>query len=170
MLLFSCKKNDLEIVNVFTSKDTLPSISVWDLNTTYTDSGRIRLVVHAAYMKKYSKEDNKNIYFPEGILVKFFNRDGFEESHLSSKYAIYHQDKGLWEASDSVVAVNAEGEILNTELLFWDENSETIYSDKFVKITTGSDVIHGEGFEADQTFSSWKIRKMTGTIYHIDQP
>ncbi|MEA1897727.1 MAG: LPS export ABC transporter periplasmic protein LptC, partial [Bacteroidota bacterium] len=111
---------------------------------------------------------NKKIYFTQGILVHFYNKQGKEESYMSSKYAIYHEEDNLWEASDSVVVVNSEGEILNTELLFWDEKTEKIYSSKFVKITTMNDVIHGEGFEADQTFSTWNIKKMTGTIYHTN--
>jgi len=48
--------------------------------------------------------------------------------------------------------------------MVWDERREIIYSDKFVKISTGTDVIIGEGFEADQTFERWKILKVKGTI------
>ncbi len=170
MLLFSCKKNDLEIVYALTFKDTIPAMSIWDLQTIYTDSGRIKLQIQAPLVERYSEDVNKKIYFTQGILVRFYNEQGDEESYMSSKYAIYHEENNLWEASDSVVVVNSEGEILNTELLFWDEKTERIYSSKFVKITTGNDVIHGEGFEADQTFSTWNIKKMTGTIYHTNLP
>ncbi len=170
MLFLSCKKNDLEIVRALTFKDTIPTMSVWDLETIYTDSGRIKLKIQAPLVERYSEDVNKKIYFTQGILVHFYNKDGVKESFLSSKYAIYHEKENLWEASDSVVVVNSEGEILNTELLFWDEQAKRIYSSKFVKITTVSDVIHGEGFEADQSFSTWKIKKMTGTIFHKDQP
>ena len=170
MLFLSCKKNDLEIVYALTFKDTIPTMSLWDLETIYTDSGKIKLKIQAPLVERYSEDVNKKIYFIQGILVHFYNKDGIEESYLSSKYAIYHEEDNLWEASDSVVVVNSEGEILNTELLFWDEKAKRIYSPKFVKITTVSDVIHGEGFEADQSFSTWNIKKMTGTIYQGDQP
>ncbi len=168
MLFLSCKKTNLEIVHALTFQDTVPSLTVWDLETIYTDSGRIKLKIQAPLVERYSEDIKKKIYFTHGILVHFYNKDGIEESYMSSKYAIYHEEDNLWEASDSVVVVNSEGEILNTELLFWDEKTERIYSSKFVKITTLHDIIHGEGFEANQSFSTWKIKKMTGTIFHND--
>jgi hypothetical protein len=39
----------------------------------------------------------------------------------------------------------------------------------FVKITRPDEVIMGEGFEADETFTRWKIKKIQGTIYLHDE-
>jgi hypothetical protein len=49
--------------------------------------------------------------------------------------------------------------------LFWDEKKELIYTNKFVKITTENEVIWGEGLEANQEFTDWKIKNVKGTIY-----
>jgi hypothetical protein len=68
------------------------------------------------------------------------------------------------------VVINKEGEVLNTDQLFWDERLKIIYSNAFVKITRPNEVIMGEGFEADETFSRWKIKKIQGTIYLQDEP
>lgn len=166
VMLFSvsCKKNNLEIVRSLTETDSLPNVRVWDLHTVYTDSGKIKVVVEAALVEKYSYEDNNDVYFPSGIHVNFYDSLGQPGSNLTSKYAIYHQDDRLWEASDSVVVINSDGKILETELLFWNEKEERIYSPTFVKITTTEDVTHGEGFEADQAFEVMRIKKMTGTF------
>ena len=40
----------------------------------------------------------------------------------------------LWEVRDSVVAINENNDILETELLFWDELKDIIYTDKFVAL------------------------------------
>jgi hypothetical protein len=34
-----------------------------------------------------------------------------------------------------------------------------------VKITSGDDVIFGEGFDSDESFNDWVIRKISGTFY-----
>ena len=166
IMLFSCKKNDIALVHDLTRTDSIPMQTIWNLETLYTDSSRKKLMVIAPLVQMYTGDETREIYFPEGLKVYFYNRRGDVDSWLSAKKAVYYEEKTLWEASDSVVAVNNKGEILNTELLFWNEREERIYSPKFVKITTPDEVIFGEGFESDQEFSSWNINQVRGTIYH----
>ena len=45
------------------------------------------------------------------------------------------------EARKNVVVVNEKGETLNTEHLIWDERSEKLKSDEFVKITRKDEII-----------------------------
>ena len=69
------------------------------------------------------------------------------------------------EAHSNVVVNNYEtDEQLNTEELIWDQRKEFIYSNKFVKITTGDGVLYGDGLESDQTFSSRRIINPSGEI------
>ena len=60
--------------------------------------------------------------------------------------------------------VNGEGDTLCTEHLIWDEVNHTIESDEYVKIRTGEEIIYGEGLEAKEDFSSYRIKKIKGTI------
>jgi LPS export ABC transporter protein LptC len=168
LALFSCKKNSIQEVNILTRADTMAMQSVWNLETVYTDSGKVKIRISAPLVQRFEadEDEDKKTLFPKGMKVTFYGPDGKVKSWLSSKYAIYHESNNLWEASDSVVAVNEEGKTLNTELLFWDEKKQTIYSDKFVKITTDKEVIYGDGFEADQSFTYWEITNVKGTIYH----
>jgi LPS export ABC transporter protein LptC len=170
MMLFSCQKNDIEVVNNLTRADSLPVQSIHNLETTYTDSARKKMQVFAPLVKRYRNEEDKGqIIFPEGIRVFFYDSNEEVESWLSSKHAIYYEKERLWEASDSVVTQNSKGEILNTELLFWDETEERIYSPSFVQITTKDEVIYGDGFESDQSFTYWNITKVKGTIYQENE-
>ncbi len=34
-----------------------------------------------------------------------------------------------------------------------------------VKITSEDDIIFGEGFDSDENFDNWVIRKITGTLF-----
>ena len=67
-------------------------------------------------------------------------------------------------ARKNVVVVNEKGEQLNTENLVWDEKSEKLLSNEFVKITSKDEIIYGTGFEANQNFSKYKIFNIKGTI------
>lgn len=166
MLVFmvSCE-NDIEVIQSFSADTLMPSQSMINAEINYTDSARLQLQITAPGIHNYSTETENYTEFPLGVLAQFFDKNGDIESQLSSNYAIYYTDKELWEAKDSVVVINKEGEILNTEQLFWDEKNKQIYSNSFVKITSPDEIITGEGFEADESFTRWKLKKITGTLY-----
>ncbi len=75
----------------------------------------------------------------------------------------------LWELRDSVVVVSEKGEILETELLYWNEPKELVWSDRFVKITGKDEIIMGTGFESDPRLTRWKIKNVSATIYINDE-
>ncbi len=158
-------KNDIDVINTFNEFHNLPSQSVKNLETIYTDSGKIQIKLLAPELKRFSNVEEPYTEFPAGIEVIFFDKNQEPESQLTAKYAIYFEANKLWEARDSVIAINNLGDTLNTELLFWDEKKELIYTNKFVKITTENEVIWGEGLEANQEFTDWKIKNVKGTIY-----
>lgn len=68
------------------------------------------------------------------------------------------------EVRNEVRVVNADGHIMETEHLIWTEENRMIHSDEFVKINTGSEIIYGEGLEAKEDFSKYRIKKIKGTI------
>ena len=60
---------------------------------------------------------------------------------------------------------NEAHEELYTDELIWNEKEERIYSDKFVRIVTPEQRISGNGFEADQEFTVYKVKEITGQVY-----
>ncbi len=163
-MLISCK-NDIEVISSLANIDNLPSQTIFNLETIYTDSAKIQLIVKSKLVKRYNQEEYPYLEFPKGMECFFYDENEIVESQLSTKYAIYHEVDELWEAKDSIVIINANGEILNTEQLFWDENKKLIYTNKFVSITTSNEIIYGDGMEANENFTDWKIMKPRGTFY-----
>ena len=100
----------------------------------------------------------------DGIPVHFYDTLMKVSSTLTANYAINKVAKKVMEAKDNVVIVNSKGEVLHTEHLVWVQDSVKIYTDEFVKITTTDEIIMGEGMEANQDFTKWKIRKIKGII------
>jgi LPS export ABC transporter protein LptC len=168
LFLFSCTNDPEEVKSIVVPED-LPMEETEDLDLSYSDSGYVRLNLKAPRAEYYPNLEEPERRFPNGIDVKFFDSFGKEESRLQADYAVQFMKKGLWQATGNVVVVNRKGEQLNTEELFWNEKTEEIYSDVFVRLSTGQEVIMGEGFKADQTFDNYEINKVTGTIEIEDE-
>lgn len=166
-MFFSCK-DDIDVVNKTVKKDS-PTITVRDFVSTYTDSALIEMKMEAPLMLHYGKMKEVYSDFPEGIIVWFYDANNEPNGHLSAKHGRYFDNTELWEVRDSVVAVNENNEMLETELLYWDNAKDIIYTDKFVRITQEDKIIRGYGMESDPKFMKWTIKKVTATFYLDDE-
>ncbi len=165
---FSSCTTNLDMVNAMEDKEDKATITAKNSEILYTENGRLKLKVLAPVIKYFQNTKEPYNEFPEGITVYTFSDSMEIESELTSKYANYYDSKGLWSASNNVVAKNSKGEILNTEHLFWNQKKKIIYTDDNVKITTADGVQYGQGFSSDETFSNWEIKKPT-SIYYLNE-
>lgn len=157
-----CENDPSEVARI-TKYENEPLEHIKGLETIYSDSGIVRVKVTAPELKKIGT--NQLITeLPGGLHIEFFDEQLNVESELKAKYAIHYENERKWEARNDVVVVNKKGEKLNTEKLIWDERKELLSSDQHVKITTAEEVIFGNGFEANQDFSRYKIQNVTGVL------
>ena len=165
--VISCEKKNVryEKIDIL----TLPSQTAKDFTTTYTDSGKIQIIFSAPLMERYERAEIPYSEFKSGITVLFHDRHLEPVASVTAKYAKYTDNKNLWELQDSVVAVNEAGEKLETELLFWDQKKDIIYTDRFVKITTEDQIVQGYGLESDPRLSKRRIKNLSATIYINDE-
>jgi LPS export ABC transporter protein LptC len=166
VLFFSCT-NDYEAIIDEINYDNHPSQSAENIEIQRTDSGKIILKIFAPILERYTFSEESKSYdeFPKGIKVLTYTNYPEVSSSLTCNYAKHIVRTNKWEARDNVVAVNADGDTLKTEQMFWDNEKGNIYSDKPVNIRTENEIIYGTGFTAKQDFSGWKINKVKGTIY-----
>jgi LPS export ABC transporter protein LptC len=161
--IISCEKKPVsyEKIDIL----TLPSQTAIDFTSTYTDSGKIQLIFSAPLMERYEKTETPFSEFRSGINVSFYDGQKNPAASVTAKYAKYNEKINLWELQDSVIAINEAGEKLETELLFWDQKKELIYTDRFVKITTEDQIMQGYGLESDPRLSKRRIKNLSATIY-----
>lgn len=166
----SCE-NSIETINTLTKSPSFPTLSRNDTEIRYTDSARLKIVVYAPRLERYTNTDKPYIEFPKGIHVDFYNDSAQIESTITAKYARYEEKERIWTARNDVIARNIrKNEQLNTEEIFWDENKKVIYSMKFTRIMTLDGTFYGEGgFEADQEFTRWKLKKTRGSVKVKDE-
>lgn len=162
-MLFSCK-NDLEVVNIITKKDSIPDIQAKNYSILYSDSCKILFNLKAQTIRQYSSIKEPFTEFTEGVNVVYFSTYPDTSSMFRADYAIRYDKEARWETKGNIVAKNVKGEILNTEFLEWNEATKKIYSDNKVIVTSGTDIIKGTGFEADQDFTNWKIKNVSGIL------
>ena len=164
VFFLSCKSNNPEEIKALTEQQDEPTITIENLESTILDSGRVKHRLITPLLVRYSNIEEPYDDFPEGLLFLSYNKSGEVETQIKCNNARHNPKKKLWELNNNVEAINAKGEILNTEQLFWDMNNKLIYSEKHVKITTKKNISNGIGFESKEDMSDYKIKKYTGTF------
>lgn len=167
-IIFSSCDNSLEIVPG-ADVNSLPSLVVRNFETVQTDSGKVQMVLRSPLMERRVIESGTFNEFPLGVEVIFYDGKKEQVASIISQYAKYNESEKLWELRYEVKARNELNELLETELLYWDEEKELVYTDKFVRITGEERIISGTGFESDTRFSRWEIRNGNAIIYLKDE-
>lgn len=162
IICFSCE-NDIKEVEQLTKVENVPLKKGKNVELIYSEDAAVKIKVTAPKMEEYANEE-PYLEMSEGIKVVFYDSLKQVNTTLTANYAIHRIAKNIMEAKNDVVVVNEKGEQLNTEHLVWSQDSAKIYSDEFVKITTTDEILMGEGFEANEDFTKWKIHKIKGTI------
>ena len=145
-----------------------PAETIIKSKLIYSDSAIVRVILEANHMDRYIG-DEPHIKISNGFTVNFFNSIGQKESELTALYAEIHENSNLMEANEKVQVKSKSGNLLETENLIWDQQKEIIYTEDFVKITTDQELIYGKGFQSNQDFTKYQIKKVRGTIM-IEEP
>lgn len=133
-----------------------------DVEHYYAENGIIKVRMVAEQLFELQNGDRQ---FPKGIYLEFFDETGRIESTLRANQAFFIKEQEVWRGVGNVEVINTQKrEQLNTEELFWKPKDQRIYTEKFVTIRMQSDVIYGEGLEAAQDMSSYRILKPSGTL------
>ncbi len=158
----SCKNDETEIKRI-TKTTNEPTETVKGLEVLYSDSGYVKVRVTAPVMYRFFG-NAPHTEMPQGVAMFFYDSKQNTISTLTSKYAVRDELAKTMEARNDVVVKNQKGEQLNTEKLVWSEVTGKFTSDAFVKIITASQVIMGEGFEANNDFTRYSIKHPKGSI------
>lgn len=161
-ILYSCE-NDLETVKIITSKDNTPFETSKNVELYHSQNGIVELLLKTPLLERYLGE-RPYIEMTKGIEIYFYDSLMNVSSQLTASYAINFENDKITEARNNVIVINEKKEQLNTEHLIWDERKSIIYSNVFVKITTPDEVLFGEGFESDERFEKWQIKKPKGSF------
>jgi len=166
VLFFSCK-TDIKKINELDIKH-LPSQKAKNITILRTDSTIIKAEIFAPEVEHFFSLKNPYTNFPKGLEATSYKKYPVIETSLSCQKAKHLINEQLWIVENKVVVINDIGYKLETELLYWDEEKRSIYTEKDVRITTENEIIWGKGLTADQDFKDYEIIEPVGSIY-IDE-
>lgn len=145
-------------------RDKLPKLKAYKITTIISDSGITRYRISTDEWLMFDKATRPYWSFPKGIYFERFNEKYQIDAQMTSKEAVFYELEKLWIFKRNVKAQNLQGEIFETEQLFWDQNTERIYSTDTIRIRQKDKIIKGIGFESNQTLTQYTIHKPQGII------
>ena len=169
LVIAGCRRRDVRLrADAVTDRAAMAVLEASDVTTIISDSGVVRYRIKAQTWKVYDKADTPYWEFPDGIYLEKFNTELKPDASIESDYAFYNEPAQRWMLRGNVKAMNLEGEQFETPLLFWDQKSESIYSDSSIVITREASIIQGVGFRSNQEMTKYTILRPTG-IFPINE-
>ena len=167
VLFPACSGKEKKLAEAISENDTLPSMKSLGVTTLISDSGITRYKIVAEEWLIHDKKNPPYWAFEKGVYLEKFDTLFHIDASIKADTAYYHEKKKLWELRGHVQILSQRGDRFQTDLLFWDEKKEKVYSDKFIQIEQEDKVIKGYGFESNQDLSEYEIKNTTG-IFTIE--
>ena len=164
VLFPACTGKDKKLAEAISENDTLPSMKSLGVTTLISDSGITRYKVVAEEWLIYDKKNPPYWAFEKGVYLEKFDTLFRIDASIKADTAYYHEKKKLWELKGHVQILSQRGDKFQTDLLFWDEKKEKVYSDKFIQIEQEDKIIKGYGFESNQDLTEYEIKNTTGVF------
>jgi LPS export ABC transporter protein LptC len=164
----ACSKEEAPKLEAVKDRKKLPGLAATKITTVISDSGITRYRIYTDQWDVFDRAAEPYWNFPKGLHFERFDKRLNIDANFHSKTAKYYEYKKLWEFRGNVKAVNIKGEMFETDLLYWDQTQERIYSDKFIRVTQATRVITAYGFESDQSLTKYNFRNVEG-IFALDE-
>lgn len=162
-MLFSCKEEkkaaDESLDAIMTEKSS-------NLTIVVTENGRRSYRFTTPLLEGYTLGRDPYREFRKGIKIITYQDDSLTtvNATLESNYAIYYENRKLWEAKGNVRIVKHDGTKVYTQQLFWNSTTKRIYSNVDTKIVTADDTHLTEGFDSDEDLVELNFRHWKGKV------
>ena len=166
ILHFSCKESTRGTVPAFEQPDSIAVMSTYGVSTVISDSGRISYRIDTDEWLVYDKRKPPYWAFEKGVYLEKYDREMNVEATIKCDTAYYYSNMKLWKLIGNVDIRNPKDERFYTELMYWDQENEKIYSDAYIKIEQRDQTTEGVGFSSNQSMTRWEIKNTKG-IYAV---
>lgn len=162
ILIIGCESNFRDVQKMGFAEFS-PSGDADGINLKYTDSGRITANLISPKMLDYATVEYPFTEFPLGIHLTLFDKNG-KETYIDAKYAVSNKTTNLIDLQTDVKISNQNGDLLETEQLYYDQKSEWFFTEKKFKFTSPKGVSYGEGIDFSKDFKKVNSQKISGEI------
>ena len=168
ILLFSCETK--QAVTPTENLETLMTEYSENMSIAMSENGAKSYYFETPLIEGYAMARDPYREFRKGIKITMYEEGSSQavSATLVANYAIFYEERKLWEAKGDVKVVQAGGRRLTTSQLFWNQATHTIYSNVDCIIVDSDQTIFCEGFESDEEMKDWSYRKVKGVTYFED--
>ena len=169
LLLFpSCGGKKKITGDAITERDSMAVMQTSGVTTLISDSGVTRYRVNTEEWLVFDRKKPSYWAFEKGVYLEQFDSIFHIEASIKADTAYYYDKERLWKLIGNVDIQNRKGERFNTELLYWNESTQKVYSDTFIRIQQADRVITGHGFDSNQQMTVYVIQNIEG-IFYVDE-
>jgi len=133
---------------------TMPDQEIDGFTLTQTQEGRRVWSIAAEHALVYEDADRVEML---DLRVDFFDEAGEVRSTLTANEGVLKRRTNDMEVLGNVIVYAADGTVLTTERLVWNERTGKVDSDRPVRVTKDRDVFTGVGVEADPDLKNIRV-------------
>ena len=141
-----------------------PIEEINDVKLLYSEAALLKVKLETPKQLRYINENRR---YPKPVHIIFFGPTGEEVTTINSDSGRYDKAKDIYVVMGHVVVINKQKqEKLLTPELTWSPVTKKVFTDKQVTILSQltGEKLYGIGLDANQDFSKYAIRKVTGVF------
>ena len=167
ILLFSCEREEAE--DAAASEETMRTEYSENLSIVESKNGRRSYHFVTPLVEGYSLAREPYREFRKGVKITTYKDDSLStvDAVLTANYAIYYENRKLWEAKGNVVVVKSDGKNLYTQQLFWNQpDQEDLFECRFENRAERRTRRTYQAKVSNPTRSSrsWRFRRIKGRM------
>jgi LPS export ABC transporter protein LptC len=140
----------------------IPTLESSHIELLCSEQGFVRYKLFTEKALHYANGDRT---YPEGMSIEFYesNKKVSATGRANSVYFFAEKNVYAFRGDVELKSLHDKRQ-LNTEELHWSPETETLYTDKFIRIETEEELLTGEGLTAKQDLSYYSISKVQGLL------
>lgn len=160
--LVGCESNFKEVQKSnFT--EFAPSGQAEKINLKYTDSARITAILVSPKMMEYANVDFPFTDFPKGVDLTLYDKNG-KRTIILADYATSYKSTNIIDLKGNVKITSQDGQILETDQLYFDQKNEWFFTEKNFKFTDPKGTSNGQGIDFSKDFKVINSQKIAGEV------
>jgi LPS export ABC transporter protein LptC len=177
LLLWACQEETAANETVDPAQaEQASGVESFGVEYYFSDSARVSAQLFAAHVTEREKaevepesgptEKKETVHYLDGgVKLNFLNQAGKSHSSITSEEAVFQRKKGIAQLKGNVIMTNYKKESMYTEELWWDQEKDSVFTDKFVRIETPDKVITGsKGLRSNTDFTAYTIYGIQGEL------
>lgn len=166
-LFISCVDNSAVLQEINRDRQDPLGIAT-NIRLVYTDSTNVQAILTAPKHLDFTNLSFRYAEFPEGLEVIFYD-DKKNENILIADYGILYEETKLIDLRGNVQLKSYDGSILTTNQLFWDAQSEWIFTEKPFTFQDKDYNFDAQRLDANKDFTKFQTGNLIGTITVSEQ-